>query len=270
MITRHFYERDSVGEALLIAAGTWRDPLRKQKLLFWAYELVLSEEWEYLWEILEKVAIRWGNQKCVDACMPLAHTAEAVLNFLHLLLELPTPAPYDAPTITALTKPLPPGLPKKPATWTAEQRSRLWWAVQEAVARRWSLRLLRLLGSIPNASEYLGLQPTKRGIYHLLEMVGCPANPILVTTSCNISWPAIPVGRVTARLFSVPRAHAPAGPILPLATKEGCAFWIRTWGAVGSVEEEEAVWATCFVDDLPDEWSAAEQAKSHVVIVPSK
>jgi hypothetical protein len=254
MLTRHWYDRDSVGETLLLAAGSWRDPLRKQKLVFWTYELVLSEECDYLWATLERVGNRWG-----DTATAAALTEKNPLHFLQSLLRLPTPAPFDPPADQAMVVP---GTPDVPAAWTAGQRSRLWVAVQDALAHRRPLRLLRLLGALAPqvAAKYLGVQHDgKRGIYHMLETVGCPVLP----TPCSVSWPALPVGRVSARLFSVPRSHAPTGPVSPLATKEGCAFWRRVWATVGSVEEEEAVWATYFVDDVPDEWSAAEQAKSH-------
>lgn len=257
MLTRHWYDRDSVGEALQFAAGSWRDPLRKQKLVFWTYELVLSEELDYLWGILECVGRRWGS----SATMAALETREP-LQFLQALLALPTPVPYDPPLNDM--DPTRSEAPDVPSAWTPGQRARLWIAVQDAIVHRRSLRLLRLLGALPLqvAVKYLSIPwDGKRGIYHLLEMKGIP---VLPTTSLSISWPALPVGRVAARLFSVPRAHAPAGPVSPLATKEGCAFWRRVWGTVGSVEEEEALWATYFADDIPDEWSAAEQAKSHL------
>jgi hypothetical protein len=259
MLTRHWYDRDSVGEALFQAAGAWRDPLRKQKLLFWTYELVLSEEQDYLWGILERISIRWGSSATAAI---LADTGNRCpLQFLQILLGLPTPVPYDPPPPNE-TDPIRPDLPDLPTTWRAGQRQQLWVAVQDAVKHKRSLRLLRLLGSqTPQvAAKYLGLLTDgKKGIYHMLEMKGIPT-PL---TPCVLTWPHLSIGRVAARLFSVPRAYAPAGPVTPLATKDGCAFWRRVWGTVQTPEDEEAFWATYFADDIPDEWSAAEQAKSH-------
>jgi hypothetical protein len=258
MLTRNWYDRDSVGEALFQAAGAWRDPLRKQKLIFWSYELVLSEELDYLWEILERVGKRWGS----SATMATLGTKDP-LHFLQALLSLPTPTPYDPPVLqpdqdfVGST-----GVPDIPTAWTVGQRHRLWVAVQDAVAHKRSLRLLRLLGALPSqvAAKYLGYTGGEKSPYTMLEMKGIP----ILLTSVSVVWPQLLVGRCAARLFSVPRAHAPAGPVSPLATKEGCAFWRRVWGTVQTPEDEEAFWATYFADDIPDEWSAVEQAKSHL------
>ncbi len=264
MLTRHWYDRGAVGEALFQAAGAWRDPLRKQKLIFWTYELVLSEELEYLWGILERVGKRWG-----DSATLAALESKEPLHFLHALLTLPAPPPYEPPVVQKEEDCV--GneeIPSVPALWTLGQRRRLWVAVQNAVEYRRPLRLLRLLGALPPqvAAKYLGCPwDGKGGIYHMLEMKGIPAlpTPTSASHSTPLSWPVLPIGRVAARLFSVPRAHAPTGPVNPLATKEGCAFWRRVWGTVQCAEDEEAFWATYFVDDIPDEWSAAEQGKSH-------
>ena len=197
MLTRHWYEHNVVGEALLLVAGAWKDPFRKRKLIFWTYELVLSEEEEYLWEILEKIAMKWGDSATISAL-----ASKDPLHFLHCLLALPSIQPYDPPppSLPPSSEPCPihPSTPEKPTTWTVEQRSRLWIAVQDAKKRGRSVRLLRLLGNLAPqiAAEYLGVAGTKKGIYHMLEMVGCPA-PL---TSTTVGWPAIPVGRVAARL----------------------------------------------------------------------
>jgi hypothetical protein len=257
MLTRHWYDRDTVVEALHHAAATWRDPLRKQKLLFWTYELVLSEEWDILWETLERVALRWGDSVCLSF---LRKTQDGVLDFLHSLLSLPVPVSYEPP-VAVTDVPEDPAVPEKPVAWTGAQRTRLLHAVRDAMVHRRPLRLLKLLGGLhfQHAAPYLGLSATasKKGIYHMLEMVGLP-----VSRNClaPLKWPDIPIGRIAARLFSVPRSLVPKGPIDPLATKEGCAFWRRLWATV----EEDILWNTYFIDDIPDEWSAAEQAKSHI------
>jgi hypothetical protein len=262
MLTRNWYDRDSVGEALFQAAGAWRDPLRKQKLIFWTHELVVSEELDYLWEILERVGKRWGSSATMATL-----SAKDPLHFLQALLSLPTPVPYDPPAPQPQPQPDQDfvgstGAPDIPTVWTAGQRDRLWVAVQDAVAHKRSLRLLRLLGALPSqvAAKYIGYTGSEKSLYNMLEMKGIP----VLLTSVSVAWPQLPVGRCAARLFSVPRSSAPKGPVSPLATKEGCAFWRRVWGTVQCAEDEEAFWATYFADDIPDEWSAVEQAKSHL------
>lgn len=302
MITRHWYPRDSVGEALFQAAGAWRDPLRKQKVLFWAYELVLSEEWDYLWGILDRMALRWGDSACLTA--PKTHTSEAILHFLHLLLSLPIVIPYEPPSMEPLASLATlEAIPEKPVTWSAEQRGRLWIAVQSALRHRQPARLLKLLSALPPsvAAEYLALKaanigkrgrdrrieysPTsmspsrdseivstdtitlslKMGLYPMLEMVGCP----VLRQELHLAWPELPVGRLQARRFSLPKpllANLAPGPLDPLvATKEGCAFWRRLWATVKTADDEEAFWNTYFSEDVPDEWSAAELGKSYIL-----
>lgn len=279
MLTRHWYDKAAVGEALAaVAPASTKDPLRKQKLLFWTYELVLSEEWDYLWGILERVATRWGNSACLKALQLTSRDPTAILHFLHIFLSLPAFAALDPPPADCgLPKGgLPIGLPAKPATWTTHQRATLWWAVQDAAKRRRSLRLLALLGGLSPAvaAVYLdvampsGSKGSEKGIYHLLEMAGFPATTASTATP-QIKWPDLPVGRVAARLFALPRTLAVTtptkAPLDPTETKAGCAFWRRIWSAATTAEAEEAVWNTYFPDDIPDEWSAAERAKSHLM-----
>ncbi len=279
MITRHWYDHAAVGEALFQVAGAYRDPLRKQKLLFWTYELVLSEEWAFLWAILERVALRWGNSDCLNALETTSTDALHVLHFLHVLLLLPSFVAVEPPPADCREpkQGLPGNLPTKPATWTVAQKATLWWAVHDALQKRRCQRLLALLGSLPCAvaATYLGVvaKGGEKGIFHLLEMAGFSTLPTVAPSACAstsaIKWPDIPVGRVAARLFALPRTLVPKGPVDPLATRhDGCAFWRRVWSACDDAlpESEEAIWNTYFPDDIPDEWSAAEQAKSHITL----
>ncbi len=271
MITRHWYDRDAVGKALTVAVSAGaKDPLRKQKILFWSYELILSEEWEYLWGTLERVAWRWGNGAAVAALRPNGRETDptAVLDFLQILLALPVVVPYDPPApATAAAEATVTTEPRVPTTWTAEQRLRLWRAVKNAMQYGRALRLVRLLGGLGSdvAAAYLGI-PTageKRGIYHLLEAVGIPCPP---GTPVHLKWPELPTGRMTARIFALPKSVRSGitwdlgDPTL--TRTQGTAFWRRVWE---TAKDEEDVWNTHFADDIPDEWPAAEKQKSHAV-----
>ncbi len=272
MITRHWYDRDAVGKALSAAAVSAKDPLRKQKILFWSYELILSEEWEYLWGTLERVAWRWGNGAAVAALRPAGRErdAAAVLDFLQILLRLPAVAPYDPPPVSCAaetTDGTSAGIPLVPTTWTADQRLRLWRAVKNAVHHSRALRLVRLLGGLSGevAAAYLEIPAAnaKRGIYHLLEAAGIacpPGSPV------QLKWPELPTSRMTARIFAIPKSLR--GGITwnlsdPTLTRTlGTAFWRRVWE---TAKDEEDVWNTHFADDIPDEWPVAEKQKSHAV-----
>jgi hypothetical protein len=264
MLTRHFYPREGVGEALLLSLGITKDPLRKQKALFWAHELVLSQEEDYLWEILRKAVDRYG---CSEDSVLL--TSRQLLPLLLSLLSIPWPQPYGVPSVSVSPR-IPEGLPEVPSSWSLEQRARLWWAVQDAKQHRRSERLLRLLGSLHISIAALYLQTPKAGWRRMLEAVDCPWNPVLRPTS--LQFPKLQHG-LGARLFALPKSYLSKVPLHPAGWDvwNGCSFWqttLQATGAIGpgqftNVEQEEAFYSTYFPDDIPDEWTGKERAKSH-------
>ena len=251
MLTRHFYDLHSVEETLFHVAGNFKDPLRKQKLVFWTYELILSEEEERMWGVLTRIAHRYGNSALLAASSPPSDP----LHFLQLFLSLPYPYEPPKDIEDAGVAELATFIPERPTTWSAFQRSRLFTAVQDALAHRRTLRLARLLGGLPPSTAALYLGCPSQGVLHMLETLGLPPLP---THSVPLKWPTLPVGRLAARLFSVPRTLLPA-PIGPSGAEvaQGCAFWRRVW--------QDDMWDTYFPDDIPDEWSTAEKAKSHAL-----
>ncbi len=260
MLTRNFYPREGVGEALLLSFSfASRDPLRKQKSVYWAYELIQSEEEEYLWEILKKVVEKYGCAK--DQAL---WDAKQLLPLLTSLLSVAWPTPYGPPAPQDCA--IPEGLPEVPVAWTVQQRARLWWAVQDAKRHQRPERLLRLLGSLPISVAAQYLQTQKGGWRRMLEAVGCPWNPV-VRPGTPLEWPR------QTRLFALPKHLQSRTPLHPAGWSvwNGCRCWRRILAAHGAlgpgcfqdVEQEEAFYSTYFPQDLPDEWSPAELAKSH-------
>jgi hypothetical protein len=264
MITRHFYPREGVGEALLHSLGFTKDPLRKQKAAFWTYELLLSKEEEYLWEILRKAVDKYGSSE--DDSL---YKSRQLLPLLTSLLSIQWPQPYGPPS--PLSCRIPEGLPDQPTHWTDEQRARLWWATQDAIRHKRPERLLRLLGSLhPSvASQYL--QTPKGGWRRMLEAVGCPWN---LRPGTPVHFPKLPVGHLAARLFALPKSCLSKQALHPAGWDvwNGCSFWKQALQEAGaldvgrfhSVEQEETFYSTYFPDDIPDEWSGAERSKSHI------
>ena len=102
--------------------------------------------------------------------------------------------------------------------------------------------------------------------------------PTLVSSQVN--WSKQESGRLSARLFSIP----PKFRKLPIELSgfdvlRGCQFWQRHLSEAGILREEsdkqkrlvfvsdealEEFYARFFPDDIPDEWSVEERAKSHV------
>ncbi len=265
MLTRHFYPHEGVGEALLHSFGFTKDPLRKQKAVFWSYELLLSKEEEYLWEILGKAVAKYGGAE--DESL---HQSRQLLPLLTSLLSVQWPQSYGPPSPHPCK--IPEELPDQPTQWSEEQRARLWWATQDAIRHKRPERLLRLLGSLhPSiASQYL--QTPKAGWRRMLEAVRCPWNPVRPGTP--VHFPKLPVGRLGSRLFTLPKSSLSKQVLHPAGWDvwNGCSFWKQVLQEAGAsdmgqfrtVEQEEAFYSTYFPDDIPDEWSVAERSKSHI------
>lgn len=269
MITRHFYHRDAVADALVLAAGAFRDPLRKQKLAFWSYELVLSEEWDILYETLEKAVLKHGyplsalkDLRTDRQNMDLLRT---VVQSLQSLCALPSPYPT-------------------PPASEADRRR----AVADAVRHGRTERILRLVAGLApkEVADILGI-PYKSGM-GVLYMLGLSGLPTLVCPpACPPAWPPVwpptlPVGRLSARLFSLPKHLLVQKPLHPCGAdllETGCAFWRTRLAEFGCVLNDsrlgsrlvfptddamEEFYGLYFPDDIPDEWSVQERAKSHL------
>ena len=273
--TRHFYELEAVLEAFHTAAGAFKDPARKPKLAFWAYELWLSEEREELWGALRKAWWRWGEpdaviQEALEG--PAVGVAEEVLLVILGSLQSIRVPPAAIPP--------PRGVPAGTvwAEWGAEAKEALRRAVRDAVIHGRTERVLRLLVAHPLrvAAEILGI-PYKvgNGLLQLLGVLGLRRG---LGTAVSAAWPRIPVGRVGARLFCTRSSSGTPMEPSGLAVVGGCAFWRRELAERGcsvaaSKERGHLVFPTedafeefygeFFPDDIPDEWSAAEREKSH-------
>jgi hypothetical protein len=194
--------------------------------------------------------------------------------------------------------------PAQPAKWTAEQRLCLAIAVADAVKHRRCTRLYRLLAGLPHkiALQYLGaLKITvgdDEGFQHVLtNRLGFPwiSSDPLLDVGGSLKWPDLPVGTLAARRFALPKGLVSKEPLEPsgFGVLGGCRVWqealdkhgidreasvaqgrlVFRGSACGSTSNSacnsddafEAFYAEFFADDIPDEWSATEKAKSHVV-----
>lgn len=302
MWTRHFYDRDAVGETFVWLYSQHKDPLRKVKMTFWAHELWISEEVPFLLETLRRT---WDVHGHPLYPLPVSSDPLVLLGALLVQPVLPTSfpppfsAPMQAPAISDKPPIVPPTLPSK---WSAEQRVRLWRAVRDAVVKRQTERLYRLLAGVPRSAailtDYLGIRVGKDvksayvggtlGLQHILCREGglvwktwppqAPYEPAVV------KWPTgLPVGFLAARRFAIPKHLLPKVPMEPsgFGTLSGCQVWQRLLTEAGvDRAASEAVGYLVFRDgdeafeafydavfgttDIPDEWSKAEKAKSHL------
>ena len=230
-------------------------------MLFWIYELFLSEEWEAIRDVCERAWSMFGYpcSEGVEALRAVKHdprSVPALLRFLEYIYRsavvMPAPltrAPQDAMVETATKAAEQPqrqtvtsSLPSIPAEWTMNQRRRLWIAVKEAQRLQRAERLYQLLGAQPRAvaEAYTGIRfECAGGIQH---QEGGGVWTAFQTSAPSMKWPAewAPgVGTRGARLFGLPKHLVAPRPMHPtgLDVLDGCAFWQRVLMEHGVCEE---------------------------------
>jgi hypothetical protein len=302
IVTRNFYDCASV-EAAFMASVVQKNPLRKQLMVFWINELRLSKEYDKIFDILTRA---WYRCPPIDGALAawLAMREEPenddrILDFVGFL-QLPVNAisdimsPYPPPPETSRNTVLRAEemVPNLPADWSESQRIVLLRAVNHAVAKSNGERIYCLLGNLAPATAIAYLptlnnactpllqayRKNKKAMIQLLGSIGMWRH-IPAPTATLLKWPDIKVGRLSARMFSVPAKlmHErldPAG----LDILHGCRFWQEIIQQVGidreqSEQSQQLVFETAeacekfynhfFPDDIPDEWPPAETRKSH-------
>jgi hypothetical protein len=264
MWTRHFYDRDSVAEALIWTTGQIRDPLRKVKMTFWAHELWISEEVPFLLETLRRAWDAHGHP-----LTPLPASSDPLVLLGALLAQPALPPAFPPPPSAALMGPLVASkVPTYPTKWSPDQRCLLWKAVRDALKHRQTERLYRLLAGVPRCSailtDYLSLRLGKDvkaayvagtlGLQHIL----CRHAKLLWVCwpswtpqeAVAPKWPTgLPIGRLGARRFPIPKHLLPKVPLEPsgFASLHGCGVWQRLLVEAGiDREASEAAGALVF------------------------
>lgn len=186
-------------------------------------------------------------------------------------------------------------VPSVPANWTAAQRACFQKTVRSAEQKGQGLRLFHVLSSIPakEAVQYLSPKTIKsahkelvrlwkqggKGLQHVLVSAGIPWYSLEEWPADEVVWPQRKIGTLAARTFRTGKRKWPMEPSA-VGTLTGCAAWQRILSEFrvnreASQEARELVFETqdladqfyslYFPDDLPDEWTAEEKAKSHLV-----
>jgi hypothetical protein len=255
MITRHFYPLKGVAEALYQSAGSGKDPLRKTKIAFWLYELYVSEEYDLLRTTIHRIWSRYGTPYPLGPIVTEEDYLHCLWSIQH---EWQLPSPFPSTDAETLDK-----------------------AVLDAKVHRRGVRLYRLLAGLPTSSQiaYLGEINPSVGLQH--ELVRLGYEWYVPREKTKGTWPSLSVGRRSSRMFCLPKSLICSRSLDPcgLDVLEGSAVWRRILqesgceiakskekGSLcfGSDEAYESFYATYFPDDIPDEWSSAERAKSHL------
>ena len=305
MATRNLYEMEDVGAHLLYslahadvagaahAANELRASEEDERLfnlltLAWmlapigAYERAIADGFESQnSEIMLHWLARGASYELPTIAMPAATP--------------PPPADYDAPSP-------PPTWTRHPTTWTPNMAGALWRAVSESLRKRNVDRAFRLttqliVGNTASLVDLLGAL----GIHAaygdlLLQTIFAPLcvrilyRSLFVAVAPPAATQSVPRLRgARARDFTIsvgalstwsiqpkPVSRLMGAPLL-VAADDACAFWRRATLGVRidgdslvfpSDDACEEFFCTYFPNDIPDEWSVKERAKSHGLPAP--
>jgi len=277
-LTRHLYEIDEVVSALT---------LQDETALFWFWELIVSQE--------EELVRSLGfNIPYIDCWITQFEYANIATRLLYTA-QKPTRHIYFRPEKAALF------IASLPSTINIEEAREFWIGLYDACFRKnliaavWNLKTTTLSSksiwtalalidsSIPQWSGSINVQ-----IAALWKRY--KGDPDTTTNKAKWTlWNSM-LGRRKARQYAIPEiALTPATTRGALSTKytniadirepigllsEGCKFWQEQLNLAGITTTDQMVsfpnddvlekfYADFFPDDIPDEWSMADQLKSH-------
>jgi hypothetical protein len=207
----------------------------------------------------------------------------------------PPPADYDAP-------PPPPTWMRHPADWTPNMAGALWRAVSESLRKRNADRAFRLTAqlivgntaSLVDLLAALGIHATYGDL--LLQTIFAPLcarilyRAFVVAVAPPAATQSVPRLRgAHGRDFTISVSSLSAWSIQPkpvsrligapllVVADDACAFWRRVCRDVRVDGDNlifpnddacEEFFGTYFPNDIPDEWSVKERAKSHGLPAP--
>ncbi len=288
MLTRHFYELDEVGYALLYCLRH----KRCEEAVFWAQELLLSQEEEILNKIMIQAWISIMGARRIDwldawfggvdrlvlvyEFCKIGFSSSGYLTFWIAARGL-SPVASEERVALALSENDPICL--------------YWWLGSE-YDKKPSLLLNTIESYVDSADIFASLQKAMKcklsvQLRTLLAVCGVQVlcletQPVpLVCTghdfvkNLSLGWS---VGRRGGRMFSITSEMLPRGckrvlqmDGLCLGAKtimaQGCRFWQNIGSQIADCDDitYERVVDTHFPDDIPDEWSVEDRAKSHPV-----
>lgn len=278
-LTRHLYEIDEVISALTLQDDT---------ALFWLWELVVSQEEELARSVLN-LSIPETN------CWILLFEYTKIVRGLLYTARKPTKQTYSRPDMATIF------ISSLPSTTDVDEARELWFGLDDACARKniiaatWFLKTTMLpshtvwaaLALIdPAIPQWSG--PFTNQIAAIWKRY--KRDPDIESNKAKWTlWNSM-LGRRKARVYAIPEAAlTPTTTRGSLSTKytniadirepvgllsDGCKFWQKTLQSAGITATDETVsfpnddalekfYAEFFPDDIPDEWSAADQQKSH-------
>lgn len=296
MITRHFYESEEVELALAYAILRGRHV----EAAFWCEELVCSEEEDRAWGTLYRTWLEqclvvvpdWADtwlstdtnihEACVELCDACSGGRDVSLPLLMMIPYEPVAANSNLQEFFL-------------AAQAAGAAQDAWWAALQLGSAAAQLpfpladRLFAYLKTLdlpgpPNfwlgatmcaavllqaaaatastAAEFVRTGEARAPVREIAAWRGLTGRrarrQYAIPRECLLC--VSPRGRASSKTSSLPGLYAVHERLL---TGEGCSVWNRVLPTSSSDEAVEAFYALAFPDDIPDEWSAADQLQSH-------
>ena len=278
-LTRHLYEIDEVISALTLQDDT---------ALFWLWELVVSQEEELAGSVLNLPGIPETDW------ILLFEYAKIVRGLLEKARK-PTKQTYSRPDLATIF------ISSLTSTTDVDEARELWFGLDDACARKnmiaatWFLKTTTLPSDIvwtalalidPAIPQWSG--PFTSQIAAIWKRL--KGDPDIAKNKAKWTMWTSMIGRRKARVYAIPDAAltptTTRGALLTKYTNiadirepvgllsEGCKFWQKTLQVAGISSTDETVsfpnddvlekfYEEFFPDDIPDEWSAEDQQKSH-------
>ena len=286
MLSIHFYDIDDVCRALLLALRHGR----AKEAVFWARELVLSHEEDSLGKTMIKAWLLLLGAPCIQwldawttvkgdvgGCQRLVLVAE----FSRLVSGYEGRAPYQCFVLAARGFAPVADLEKVGAALGEGDPFRLYWHLGPMKPVLLAEQLctyvdspelfdsikVAIKASVIPMSVLLGAAAVQ-----LLCMSEYPATLVLTCEADVASWlcewePT--VGRRSGRLYELESSVSESELLCSAIDlmKKGCAYWQGALVLVQDDSSHENVVDLHFPDDIPDEWSRSDRAKSHPVHV---
>jgi hypothetical protein len=283
MLTRHFYELEEVAYALI-------DCLRKRRseeAVFWAREMLLSEEEEMLtitvvqaWIMfMGPPGVDWldawfssGSSNKLTLIQSFCQRSTASRGWLTFWIAARgfSPVPSDERVSSALTDNDPICL--------------YWWLGQQYEKKPSTvLATLSTFVDSPEIFDSIKKAFTLKVGLHMKVLLSVCAVQILClksypeSCSCSDSSLTWSVGLRASRLFTIRDEQLPRGYKRVTQTeglcmspmelfKRGCTFWQHRFAEASTSDEMlDSIVNEYFPNDIPDEWSVADRSKSHPV-----
>lgn len=285
MLTRHFYELEEVAYALI-------DCLRRglnEEAVFWARELLLSEEEEALTITVVQAWIMFMGPKSVD-WLDAWFTCSDVDSKLTLIQTFSRRSTVGWLTFWIAARGFSPMASDDRVSLALNDNDPvcLYWWLGQQYEKKPSTVLATLSTFVDSPEIFDSIKKAmslKLGL-HMKTLLSVCAVQILclknypeanICSSSSVTYGSWTVGLRSSRLFTIRDEQLPRGykrqtqaaalclSPLPLLERS-CAFWQRQRLAASTSDEMlESVVDTYFPNDIPDEWSVADRSKSHPV-----